>query len=196
MRIVHISDTHGNHRELDLPAGDILVCSGDVSVHGIDVEMHAFLDWLRQQDFKHKIFVGGNHDHILDEFNDVVDKEFDFTGIHYLNHSAVELEGIKFYGVPSVPLNFDMAFTYYPGESEEIWEKVPQDTEVLVSHGPPKGVLDNGHGCEQLKNRVVELSLKAHLFGHIHEAKGMTEIGTTLFSNGAESVHILSIEQG
>lgn len=194
MRIVHISDTHGKHAELDLPAGDILVCSGDVSEYGIDVEMHAFLNWLRKQPFKHKVLVGGNHDEILEECDGVINEVFDLTGIHYLKDSSVELDGLKFYGVPSVPSEFSMAFTYYPGESADIWNKVPNDTDVLVSHGPPQGVLDNGHGCEQLKNRVEELSLKAHLFGHIHEAKGIEKVDQTFFSNGAESVHVLNIE--
>lgn len=107
MKVIHISDTHGKHRERNLPAGDFLIYSGDFSEYGIDVETHAFLNWFRVQPFKHRILIGGNHDEDLAKNPEL----FDFTGIHYLNNSSVEIEGIKLYGSPISPSDFDMAFT-------------------------------------------------------------------------------------
>lgn len=195
MRVVHISDPHGKHAELNLPAGDVLVCSGDVSHYGIDVEMHAFLNWLRKQPYKHKILVAGNHDEILYETEGYESEVFDFDGIHYLKDSSVTIDGIKFYGTPWVPAEFSMAFTFYPGEGKGVWAEIENDTDVLITHGPPAGILDIGYGCRDLKARVFELPLKAHLFGHIHEGKGMKMVEGTLFSNAAESVHVLEVDE-
>ena len=106
MHIVHISDTHGKHRDLSLPAGDVLIHSGDFSQYAIDVETVDFLDWFRGQPFKHKIMIAGNHDKTLSDCNGDELKHYDFDGIHYLNGGAVVIDGIKFYGSPQAPSDF------------------------------------------------------------------------------------------
>ncbi|WP_028486825.1 metallophosphoesterase family protein [Thiomicrorhabdus chilensis] len=188
MRLVHISDTHGKHRELSLPGGEFLVHSGDFSEYGIDVETHAFLNWFRVQPFKHRIFIGGNHDEDLANNP----KQFDFTGINYLNNSSVELEGIKFYGSGASPSEFNMPFTYLPNEAN--WSHIPDNTEILITHTPVYGICDDSLGCKTLKERIDELdNLKMHLAGHIHQAHGMHKRNGVLFSNAATVINVISI---
>jgi calcineurin-like phosphoesterase family protein len=194
MKIIHISDTHGRHKNLLLPPGDVLIHSGDFSDYGIDVETHAFLSWFKEQPFKYKILVAGNHDEFMYESEGIEGLQFDLDGIHYLNESEVVIEGVKFYGSPRVPSDFSMAFTYYPEDANDVWKDLPADVDVLITHGPSKGFLDDGLGCKALRLKVDEMpNLKAHLFGHIHQAKGMLKKGSTFLSNAAESVNVIQI---
>lgn len=202
MIIDMISDMHGMHNELDLPGGDVLIVAGDVLTmssrntlssdnkpSGYSVEeLASFLDWLRSQSYKHKVFVGGNHDEILEYYYESrgafdIKEHFDFNGIHYLLDEEVIIEGVKFYGSPWQPEFFNWSFNLPRNgeELERVWSEIPYDVEVLITHSPPHGVLDTvksgrSEGCELLKERVEELnSLKLHVFGHIHESSGMNE---------------------
>ncbi len=190
MRLVHISDTHGKHRSLQLPPCDFLVCSGDFSDLGNDYEINAFLNWFRMQKGKHKILIGGNHDEDL-----YFDKSlFDFTGITYLENESVVLEGLKFYGSPRSPSMFPMSWTYYPEDSNQAWLDVPLDVDVLITHCPPKGILDDNQGCEELSAKTKSLiRLKAHLFGHIHQSHGVQKVGDTFYSNAATVINVLEV---
>lgn len=191
MRIVHISDTHGKHRDLVLPPGDVLVHSGDFCELGIDVEINAFLNWIDRQSYKHIVLISGNHDSDLAECEGFVDLQFEFGRVHYLCNDSIVIDGVKFYGSPYTPSEFGDSFTYYPEDAD--WSNIPNDTDVLVTHGPPRDILDDGQGCSALKTRVAELNLKAHLFGHIHQSKGMKKKGNTFYSNAAESIHVLEL---
>jgi len=96
-KILHISDTHGcHHRLYDLPDADILVHSGDFTMNGSEQEVIDFLNWFCDLDYRHKIFICGNHDNCLYEANiDGLD-----ANVHYLCNSGIELNGIYFYGIP------------------------------------------------------------------------------------------------
>lgn len=215
LKVVHISDTHGKHQELCLPEGDVLIHSGDFSVYAIDEETESFLDWFRNQNFKHKILIAGNHDRTLFESRGFEDKQFNLKDIVYLSdHSltgqclvndmrvgakqiggknSVVIDGFTFYGSAWTPSDFQMSFTYYPGEGQEFWEKVPRDVDVLITHGPAKGMLDNDKGCLDLAERMSDLNIKAHLFGHIHEAKGQEVKNGVIYSNAAESINVFTL---
>ena len=180
MKILHISDTHGRHNELtNLSEADILVHSGDFCFSGSDNEVLDFLNWFIELPYKHKIFIAGNHDDCLWDGN--------IEGLpdncHFLRYSSVNIDGIKFYGIP-------MFMQDYITETaiKEI-NKIPTDTDVLITHFPPINILDfsnNIHyGSSELFAKIEEIKPKIHLFGHIHASNGDTVFGRTRFINSA-----------
>ncbi|QNM86710.1 metallophosphatase domain-containing protein [Polaribacter pectinis] len=189
MKIVLISDTHGNHNFI-IPEGDILIHAGDVSLRGTKKEIDSFIDWFQKQPHKHKIFIAGNHDFYFEEAlkNNI---KINDTNLNYLNDSGCEIEGIKFWGSPIQPTFFNWAFNRERGEEiKKYWDLIPNDTDVLITHGPPHKILDltkNGEyvGCEELKKKVLEIKPKLHVFGHIHEAYGKTVRNKTTFVNAS-----------
>lgn len=207
MIIVHISDTHGRHTSLSqsieaIENIDVLVHSGDFSDYGIPEETAFFLDWFRSLPSKYKILIAGNHDDAFFEADEVMNA-FDLSGIHYLIDESIEINGMKFYGSPWTPSPFGGSFTFYPGEGEPIWEKIPDDVDVLITHTPKYNVLDMARmqyriqnlGCKHLQKRIEQLpNLKAHLFGHIHEANGIVEKEGIKHSNAATKLHVLWID--
>ena len=186
MRLVLISDTHGCHDELPaLPDGDVLVHAGDVSRHGSLAEVRAFLDWFSRQSHRHKLFVAGNHDF---SFQDQAAEAEALVpaGVTYLRDTGALIEGLRFWGSPWQPWFYDWAFNLPRGEElARVWARVPDDVRVLVTHGPPAGILDRvvappgQHvGCEMLRERLAALpALRLHVFGHIHEDYGVVEEG-------------------
>ena len=180
MKIIHISDTHGCHRRLtNLPEADVVVHSGDFTMNGSEPEALDFLNWLCDLPYAHKIFICGNHDDCLYGANiDGLD-----PNVHYLCNSGIEIDGVRFYGVPMF-----MGDCVTDRQAKNI-SKIPSDTDVLITHSPAYGILDFdddiNYGDEQILSKVIEVKPRAHLFGHIHSQHGiLTEHGIT-FSNGA-----------
>ncbi len=190
MRIVCISDTHGFHHQLELPDGDILIHAGDFSKQGTPEEIHSFLTWFNEQAFTHKIFIAGNHD-FLAETDPIRFREMIPSGLIYLENDGIELEGQYFWGSPITPWFFDWAFNRHRGEEiQPYWEAIPPETSVLITHGPPYGIRDlnvQGQltGCGDLNRRIWQVRPSLHLFGHIHEAYGITDIDGIRFVNAA-----------
>lgn len=180
MKILHLSDTHGCHRRLtDLPEADIVIHSGDFTMNGSEQEAIDFLNWFCDLDYRHKIFICGNHDNCLYEANiDGLD-----TNVHYLCNSGIELNGIYFYGVP---MFMEDCITERQSYS---YAQIPIDTDVLITHSPAYSILDyddNIHyGSEELLARMSAVNPRLHLFGHIHSQNGMVTLDSTTFSNGA-----------
>lgn len=180
MRLVLASDTHNLHWQLNVPDGDVFVHAGDLTMSGGVEELKDAALWMRQLPHKRKVFIAGNHDFGLQHFmtegrEDIVRDIFD--GCDYLRDSGVEIDGVNFYGSPWQPWFYDWAFNLPRGsELAEKWSMIPADTDVLVTHGPPYGILDqcpNGKvGCYDLFCAVAKVSPKVHVFGHIHEAYG------------------------
>jgi predicted phosphodiesterase len=207
LKAIVISDTHSLHDDLTLPDGDILIHCGDWTNRGRAHEMDNFLTWFIAQPHKHKVFIAGNHELTLDDdkreyalalVHEYVDKS---ENVHYLENSSVTIEGIKIYGSPISPIWVNgWAFNFERGpEMAEEWEKIPDDVQLLITHGPPYGILDLvvdkpknvgrdlHQGCEELILRVKELKqLKTHVFGHLHYNGGQTTVidGVT-FGNAA-----------
>lgn len=194
MKITFISDTHTKHYEMtnDLPGGPIIVHCGDVSSRGNVREINEFLEWFSELPYTHKIFIAGNHDFGFEKpyiKSQIVIPE----NIHYLEDSSVLIEGIKFYGSPWQPWFFDWAFNLprSGNELKEKWSDIPEDTDILVVHSPPKGILDvvargGEHvGCELLRDRILEVKPKVVAFGHIHEAYGMEIINEITYINAS-----------
>lgn len=180
MNILHLSDTHSRHRAMaNLPEADVVVHSGDFCMVGTEAEAIDFLNWFCDLPYAHKIFICGNHDDCLYGANiDGLD-----SNVHYLCNSGVEIDGVKFYGVPM--------FTndgITDRQSRNI-ANIPADTDVLVTHSPAYGILDFddniNYGDRQLLTKVMDVTLRLHLFGHIHAQHGITTKHGITFSNGA-----------
>ncbi len=198
MRIVCLSDTHNSNEEIAVPDGDLLIHSGDATNNGSESEVIAFLRWYSSLQHRRKIFVAGNHDWLYETDNARARRLTADFGITYLQDSSVEIEGLKIYGSPWQPRFFDWAFNLNRGpEMAEKWKLIPDDVEILITHGPPHGILDiverpywkENAGCEELAKRVETLSmpgrLKLHIFGHIHCGYGTAERFGVKFVNAS-----------
>lgn len=186
MKLVCISDTHGLHRKLFIPDGDVLIHAGDFMTTGmLEKEIIDFEDWLISLPHEHKIFIAGNHDRWMQM---KISKDILSGKNIYLEDSKHIIQGVRFYGSPWTPTFLSWAFMQDRGpQIKRYWDNIPNDTDVLITHGPPKGILDHvpsvGYqGCNDLMNKVCEINPKAHIFGHIHCAAGQEEI--TIDRNG------------
>ena len=199
MKITCISDTHQivrNSEELAkltaiLPGGECLVHAGDLSGRGTLVEIKMFLDWFSSLDYKHKIFIAGNHDHLFEKDPLLAESIVaEYPGLVYLNESGVEIEGIRFWGSPITPYFHNWAFNRRPDRIADHWERIPEDVDFLITHGPPLGILDQLEdssrvGCPALLRKVITIKPKVHLFGHIHCSRGIDRIDSTVYINAA-----------
>ena len=206
MKITFISDTHGKHHEMthDLPGGPILVHCGDVSSSGSKREVEEFFKWFDSLPYGHKILISGNHDFFFDykkgtsKFSSepITKERIDellakYPDIHYLDDSGVTIEGIKFWGSPITPWFYEWAFNRTRETIKEHWDLIPNDTQILLTHGPSYGFHDKvirGNervGCPILIDKIRELKPTIHAFGHIHEDFGMTLSEETLFINAS-----------
>ena len=178
MKFVAISDTHGCHRQLNLPKGDVLLHTGDVCDRGNALQVEDFLDWLNGLDFQYKIIIRGNHDIDLNRQESLLEIEMPKRTFQ-LENSGITIGEIPIWGVP-YPLSLD----------SEDWESIPIDTRILLTHRPPFSILDRpllspSKGSKRLMRRVKLVKPDVHLFGHIHAGYGQKKIGKTLFINGS-----------
>lgn len=177
MKLVAMSDTH-NLVVPNVPDGDVLIHAGDATFHGTVKEISAFAEWYGALPHRTKLFVAGNHDWLFQTDRLQAERILSGKGIVYLQDSAVMISGKLFYGSPWQPEFCSWAFNVPRGkELAEKWARIPEDASVLITHGPPAGILDtvqNGPmlGCVDLKNRLRRLSVDAHFFGHIHDSYG------------------------
>lgn len=180
MKILHLSDTHACHHRLRvLPEADVVVHSGDFTMNGSNEEAIDFMNWFCDLPYSHKIFICGNHDDCLYGANiDGLD-----SNVHYLCNSGIEIEGVKFYGVPMFMRDCISERQSYN------YRQIPSSTDVLITHAPPFGILDYddniNYGSEELLSIVSAINPRLNLFGHIHRQHGITTQGQTIFSNGA-----------
>ena len=190
LRLTFISDTHCDE-SADLGSGDILFHSGDLSWRGTSKEIKRQLDWLSKQEFKHKVIICGNHEVNVELGRTPMKRYCEERGITWLQDSSIELLGLKIHGSPRTVEFCGWAYMHEDEDLKHFWDKIPEDTDVLLTHGPPKGILDKTRrteyhvGSETLRDRVNELNLKVHSFGHIHEAHGTLKQNGTLYINAA-----------
>lgn len=189
MRIIALSDSHTLHQRIKVPDGDVLVVAGDMCGYGDFIELSKFNEWLGTLPHQHKIVIAGNHDRCFEEHRRQSVKIL--SNALYLQDSSVTISGVSFYGSPWTPEFCDWAFML-PRSSEQLnlcWSKVPTGVDVLITHGPPNGILDTvrGHhvGCEILRVALKRIRPKIHIFGHLHSGYGRTEIDGTVFANVA-----------
>lgn len=191
MRITTISDTHGFHEKLILPKGDILIHAGDVCNRGTEEEAVQFIDWFEKQPYSYKIFIAGNHDFFFENFPQQEIQKVLPKNMYYLHDSGIEIEGISFWGSPITPEFHNWAFNRKRGvEIKKYWDLIPQNTNILITHGPPYSILDqtfNGMyvGCEELLKTLEFVQPNYHIFGHIHEGFGYVKLNETMFYNAS-----------
>lgn len=190
MKLVCISDTHNQHNLLSIPDGDVLIHAGDATNLGTFQEINKFNQWLGTLPHKHKLYAAGNHDRLFE--SDYHTAKSLITNAIYLQDDEIVIDGIKFYGSPHTPWFHNWAFNIQRGEDIRVkWDRIPDDTDVLITHGPPYGILDkegDEHlGCEELLTRVNQLAkLKAHVFGHIHGGAGAFDHNGIVMVNASQ----------
>jgi Icc-related predicted phosphoesterase len=199
MKALVISDTHGLHKAWEkifpIPDVDMIIHGGDLTNVGSTYDFEKFLDWFDGLNIEHKVMIAGNHDLGLDSDNYQrmqILEDINRCDIHYLQDSGVEIEGIKFWGSPVTPPFMNWAFMRTPEKIQPHWEAIPDDTDVLITHGPPHGVLDyvdyrdqGSVGCPHLMDRVHQIKPKYHIFGHIHDMYGIREVEGVTHINAA-----------
>lgn len=190
MRIVAMSDTHMRHDDLVVPDGDVLVHAGDMTRTGSLDQLAACTDFLRQCPHRHKIVIAGNHERCLEKHPH--EARALLASLTYLQDDEVVIEGVKFYGTPWQPAFHSWAFNLPRGKDlAEQWARIPNDTDVLVTHGPPMGIGDvveyeDHAGCADLLHRVLTVKPKLHMFGHIHGNRGQWTLGGVMFASTDE----------
>ena len=210
IRVVHISDTHHHHRNVHLPEGEVLVHTGDlVGNYGDrDILKHLsdFVEWLVRISPRFKLIavIAGNHDTLLDEERyprEAAKAKRAFlsqvpSNVVYLENSGVEYQGLKIWGSPTVCCREETlgkrylsnAFERRRAERQQIWAKIPEGLDILMTHVPPHRILcASDCGCELLLSRLQHMSSppKFHCFGHDHDYFGVKATATTTFLNGA-----------
>lgn len=196
MRIVIISDTHGLHLEMvePIPDGDVLIHCGDLTNYGELYQVSGAAKYFGQYNHTNKIFIAGNHDFCFENYwKEEARTILKENNITYLENNFTEIDGLKIYGSPWTPRFGHWAFMYqHKSEmTANINEHIPLDTDILITHGPPKQILDlteydkTHAGCQVLKNRIRKVKPSVHAFGHIHEARGAMTRGKTTYINAS-----------
>jgi Icc-related predicted phosphoesterase len=193
LKLVCISDTHGDHKNVSLPPGDVLIHAGDLTGHGTKEETFAFSRWFGMQNYNHKICVAGNHDTYIEQEPLASQQMANEEGVVLLNDTGCNVEGVSIWGSPITPRFLDWSFMRDPGKDIEAhWDLIPVDTDILITHGPAYGVLDeldreSGEkehtGCPSLLKRIEVVQPIFHVFGHIHEDFGRVEHGIVSHCN-------------
>jgi len=191
MKIVALSDTHRLHDEIVVPDGDIFIHAGDMTGLGNHWELLKVGQWIEslKDKFKHRIIIAGNHDLGFEINKKAILEECFDDDVIYLQDSEVVIDGIKFYGTPWMPIFYDWAFMRKEEMLAQYYANIPDDTDVLITHCPPYGILDknsNGESCgsHALYFRIKQLQqLKHHIFGHIHHSNGEEKIDDVTFHN-------------
>ncbi len=191
MKFVAISDTHGQHKKLLLPKGNVLIHAGDISMRGDELSIIDFLNWFSIQDYQYKILIAGNHDFYFERTSSKEIEKIIPEDVIYLNDSGTTINKIKIWGSPITPWFFDWAFNRKRGEEiKRHWDLIPEDINIIITHGPVLGIVDRttraDHvGCEDLLNRVNKIKPLVHICGHIHEAYGIAENLGTKYINAS-----------
>lgn len=171
-----ISDLHGEYPELD--GGDLLIVAGDLTAMDTELQMHKAYNWMNDQKYKKVVFIAGNHDRNIDYIAGGGES------VIYLQDSYTEFEGLKIWGAPWTPTFGNWYFMRRRGEEiKKKWDLIPDDIDILVTHGPPYGILDKvtissrgdqykHAGCEELRTCVERIQPRLHVFGHIHAGYG------------------------
>ncbi len=190
MRAVIVSDTHNKLDRMSIPDGDMLIHCGDFTFRGDMRQVDKFNRDMGRLPHRRKLAIAGNHDFPLELDN--AEARARLTNVLYLQDELVVIDGLRIYGSPFQPEHRKLAFNL-PRSSEQLrakWQQIPDRVDILITHGPPKGILDRtpdrlSVGCELLLERVLEVRPKIHCFGHVHLSRGQVEQDGIIFVNAA-----------
>lgn len=225
VKIACISDTHSLHDKWHdklkydefgyetyskWKDADIILHAGDCTSSGYMHEVKAFLDWFNTLPAPSKIFIAGNHDFFFDtgykyqrripctDVEEVNELLKPYQNLTYLNENTTNSFGLNIYGTPIQPWFNNWAFNKMRGDEIQLhWDKIPSNTDILIVHGPPHGILDLLHpkfrmynenpnvGCKLLLKKIQEVKPKAVIFGHIHEEYGVIKKDGITFVNAS-----------
>ena len=186
IRLVCISDTHTN-KPSSLPRGDVLIHAGDLTNDGTAHDIQDQIDWLNSLPYKHIIVIAGNHDSYFDPSSrfprdKALGKEIRMRDVHYLQHASLKLSfpetggrELNFYGAPQIPACGGEEFAFQYKREDDAWSgTIPTDTDVLITHTPPRHHLDMpwGVGCDFLRKETWRVRPKVHICGHVHAGHG------------------------
>lgn len=209
MRIFHFSDTHGYHEQVefedDLKSIDVIVFSGDESNYRNEAfneaEFYSFIDWYGKIDHPHKLMIPGNHSTYIYNNEKQAKEECEKRGIRLLIHESYTIDNVEFYGEPYTKQFGSWVYTASERTLHDIYDEIPTNTNVLISHGPPRGILDlaqdvrNGEvisvGSDSLAAVITYklFRLKAVLFGHIHSHVSKYINNGIVYENGDKYVN-------
>lgn len=189
-----ISDMHGSYPKLE--GGDLLIIAGDLTARDEHEQLIEFRDWLRLQNYKKKVVVSGNHDKRLETTKDLMMCHVYCHSADYLEDSGTQFEGLKIWGSPHTKV----LARWHPQvkafgcdtneELKKYWDMIPEDIDILITHGPALGILDETEledrcGCPYLYKQIQKIQPKLHICGHIHEGYGIDYLNKTLCVNAA-----------
>lgn len=191
-----ISDLHGCKPVLQ--GGDLLIVAGDLTARDTEVEYLEFFHWIQDQKYRKIVFISGNHDSWMEKNQKYWHVKTENIEVIYLCDSGTTFEGLKIWGSPWTPTFLDWHFMKDRGEDiKKMWDLIPDDTEILITHGPPFGIQDQVKysskakegkfaGCEELRNALDRLKkLKLHVFGHVHESYGKVQVNGVIHINAS-----------
>lgn len=187
------SDTHGNHRDLVVPNDiDIAICSGDVGQNKDlslnDAQVADFMYWYESLGIEYKLFIPGNHDTSIEA--GMLDASH-YPSVAVLLHDVANVDGLQVFGSPYTPAFCNWAYGLDESKINDAWACIPYKVDVVVTHGPPRGILDTTDrgkhiGCEHLRDRIKEVTPKFHIFGHNHNRYGtVATVGETVYINAS-----------
>jgi len=209
MHIAFAADIHGRFGGIKWPEADILVLAGDIlknfshnkltdailQLDYLEESFDPYLAMLRKQ-YKHILYIPGNHDRCF-EFH-LKESKNKLPNATVIVDESIEIDGIRFYGSPWTPWFFGQHWCFnlpehpsrYKQKANLIWGMIPDNVDVLITHGPPRGILDEANrgvrvGCPYLLDRIMEIKPLIHAFGHIHEAYGIVEQNEVTFINAS-----------
>lgn len=162
-RIVCLANTYGRHRSLIIPLADCIIHAGDACTYGDLSQLTDFLEWFSSLNIKRKLFVAGEQDLALTGQPERL-REMIPAGVTFLENELVDYDGITYYGLAARPMM-----------PEKL--PIPIYVDVLITHGPPSGILDDGKGCPILRQTLKELEPTIHVFGHT-KIKGTKSLKT------------------
>lgn len=203
MRIVCIADSHGKYSgtTMDLPKGDVLVHAGDLCSFGTISELATAVKWLGSLNYLYIVVIGGNHDRPLQKLPKEARELMDNQGLKYLEDEATTIRGVKFYGSPWTPTFMNWSFMADRPTIREQWAKIPTDTNVLITHGPPYGILDPGAfephaGCIDLFDEYERIHPEVHVFGHLHSGYGRRDVALNPDGHVTTLVNASLVDEG
>lgn len=188
MKIVATSDLHGTLPVI--PECDLLIIGGDVCpvwnhdrAFQRDWLLHVFNPWLEQ--FEKVVGTFGNHD-----FHPEEDPEIRHL-LHgnWLIDETVVIDGLTIHGSPYTPTFYNWAFMKGDNYLAAHWDLIPDDIDILITHGPAFGTCDVTQEGDHAGSKTLATKIKSiprnflHICGHIHEANGIDTSGNCMTLN-------------